>query len=128
MFFKIESWNFQHLFEIEFRETSKNFNSFSTFRQLFCFFLSVVWLSWNFVRFLEILFQTDDESFSFLSWKTKKFYSYQWRFWVFPVKDPMLCIKGGGGPYFFGLVEQIYWITWLNLFFKQFFKHSDINS
>ena len=76
LFFKIESWNFQHLFEIEFRETSQNFNSFSLFRQLlFSFFLSVVWLSWNFVRFHEILFQTDSESFSFLSWKTKKFYS-----------------------------------------------------
>ena len=74
--FKIESWNFQHLFEIKFRETSQNFNSMSLFRQLlFSFFLSVVWLSWNFVRFHEILFQTDSESFSFLSWKTKKFYS-----------------------------------------------------
>ena len=27
MFFKIESWNFQVQFEIEFRETSQNFNS-----------------------------------------------------------------------------------------------------
>ena len=27
MFFKIESWNFQHLFENKFRETSQNFNS-----------------------------------------------------------------------------------------------------
>ena len=35
LFFKIESWNFQHLFEIEFRETSKNFNLFSSFRQFF---------------------------------------------------------------------------------------------
>ena len=53
LFFKIESWNFQHLFEKEFRETS-----FSSFRQfLFPFFLSVVWLSWNFVRFHEILFK-----------------------------------------------------------------------
>ena len=33
------------------------------------------WMSWNFVRFHEILFQTDAETFSFLSWKTKKFYS-----------------------------------------------------
>ena len=32
-------------------------------------------MSWNFVRFHEILFQTDAESFSILSWKTKKFYS-----------------------------------------------------
>ena len=34
LFFKIESQNFQHLFEIEFCETSQNFNSFSLFRQL----------------------------------------------------------------------------------------------
>ena len=55
VFFKIESWNFQHLFKIEFREISQNFNSFSLFRQfLFSFFLLVVWLSWNFVRFNEI--------------------------------------------------------------------------
>ena len=52
LFFKIESWNFRVQFEIEFRETPQNFNSFSLFRQLlFSFFLSVVWLSWNFVRF-----------------------------------------------------------------------------
>ena len=56
LFFKIESWNFQHLFEKEFRESSQNFNSFSSFRQfLFLFFLSLVWFSWNFVRFHEIL-------------------------------------------------------------------------
>ena len=43
-----------------------NFNSFSLFRQLlFPFFSSIVWLSWNFVRFRGILFQTDAESFSF---------------------------------------------------------------
>ena len=74
LFFKIESWNFQHLFEIEFRETSQNFNSFSSFRQLlFSFFLLVVWLSWNFVRFQEILFQIDAENISCLSCKIKKF-------------------------------------------------------
>jgi hypothetical protein len=78
LFFKIESWIFQHLFEIEVRKTSQDFNSFSSFRQLlFSFFLSVVWLSWNFVKFHEILFQTDAESFSFLSWKIKKSYSYK---------------------------------------------------
>ena len=78
MFFKIERWNFQVQFEIGFRETSQNFNSFSFFRELlFSPFLSVVWLSWNFVRFHEILFQTDAESFSVLSWKTNKFYSWK---------------------------------------------------
>ena len=37
--------------------------------------ITIVWMSWmssNFVRFHEMLFQTDAESFSFLSWKTKK--------------------------------------------------------
>ena len=38
LFFKIESWNFQKLFEIEFRETSQNFNSF---RQLLFSFFSI---------------------------------------------------------------------------------------
>ena len=39
LFFKIESWIFQYLFEIKFRETSQNFNSFSLFTQfLFSFF------------------------------------------------------------------------------------------
>ena len=78
LFFKIESWSFQHMFKIKFRETSQNFNSFRQF--IFPFFLSVVCLSWNFVRFHEILFQTDAESFSFLSWKTKKFYSRKKKF------------------------------------------------
>ena len=40
LFIKIENWNFQHLFEIEFRETSQNFNSYGSFRQLlFSFFI-----------------------------------------------------------------------------------------
>ena len=67
LFFKIESWNFQHLFEIEFCETSQNFNLFSLFRQ---FLFSIFSISWNFVRFHGIHFQTASESFSFLSWKT----------------------------------------------------------
>ena len=29
------------------------------------------WMSWNFVRFHDFFFQTDAESFSFLSWKKK---------------------------------------------------------
>ena len=35
----------------------------------------ISWMSWNFVRFHEIQFQKDAERFSFLSWKTKQFYS-----------------------------------------------------
>ena len=39
---------------------------------IFSFFLSVVWLSWNFVRFHEILFQTDSVSAFYLE-KQKSF-------------------------------------------------------
>ena len=75
LFFEIEVWNLRHLFKVKFCETSQNNNSFSSFRQwLFSFVLWVVWLSWNFVRFV-MLFQTDAESFNFLSRKPKKFYS-----------------------------------------------------
>ena len=56
MFFKIERWNFQHLFEKEFRETSQNFNSFSFFRQLlfpFFFYQLSDWVEilWGFTKF-----------------------------------------------------------------------------
>ena len=56
LFFKIESWNFQHLFEKEFRETSQNINSFRQF--LFPFSLSIVWLS-----------EVSQNSFSNRRWK-----------------------------------------------------------
>ena len=51
LFLKIERWNFQHLFENEFRET---WQSFSSFWHLL--FTLVVWLSWNLVRFHKIHF------------------------------------------------------------------------
>ena len=76
LFFKIESWNFQHLFEEEFSETSQNFNWIR--QRIEKMEIKIVWMSWmrwNFVRFHEILFQTVAETFNFLSWKTKKFYS-----------------------------------------------------
>ena len=73
LFFKIEKLKISASVWKKNCETLQNFKSFSWFRQfLFPYFLSVVWLSWNFVRFHEILFQTDVESFSFLPWKTKK--------------------------------------------------------
>ena len=65
-FFKIESWIFQHLFEIEFFETSQNFNSFRSFKQLlfsffswclielkFCEVSASVWkkILWNLAKF-----------------------------------------------------------------------------
>ena len=59
LFFKIENWYFQHLFEREFCATSKNFNSFSPFRQfLFYFFYSLP----DWVEYCEIsrfFFQTN---------------------------------------------------------------------
>ena len=46
LFFKIESWKFQVQFEIEFHETSQNFNSFSLFREfLFSSFFIGIFLS-----------------------------------------------------------------------------------
>ena len=41
LFFKIESRNFQYLFEKEFCKTSHNFNSFSLFRQFLILFFSI---------------------------------------------------------------------------------------
>ena len=76
LFFKIESWNFQHLFEKEFCETSQNFNSIrQRIEKVEIKIVWMSWMSWNFVRFHEIPIQTDAETFSFLSWKTKRFYS-----------------------------------------------------
>ena len=87
MFFKIESWNFQHLF----RDTSQTLNSFWQF--LLSFILSVVWLIWNFVRCHEIFFQTDSESFSFLSWKTKKvLFLKKYFLSVVNIKTKKLCL------------------------------------
>ena len=57
LFFKIESWICQHLFEKEFRETSQNFNSIKQWIEKME--IKIVWMSWiywNFVRFHEIPF------------------------------------------------------------------------
>ena len=83
LFVKIESWNFQHLFDIESRDTSQNFSSFSSYipsvytdNFYFDFFLYglSVWaeILWGFHK---IQNQTDAKNFSCLSSKTKKFYS-----------------------------------------------------
>ena len=64
LLFKIESWNFQHLFEKEFSETSQNFNSMS--QRIEKIEIKTVWYELKFLRFHEILFQIDVESFSFL--------------------------------------------------------------
>ena len=70
LFFKIESWNFQHLFEKEFISTQIR----QWIEKMEIKIVWMRWMSWNFVRFHYPLFQTVAESFSFLSWKTKKFY------------------------------------------------------
>ena len=81
LFFKIESWNFHHLFEKKNHETSQNFNSIrQPIEKIKSTIVWMSWMSWNFVRFQEIKFQTDAESFSFLSWKTNKFYSWKKKF------------------------------------------------
>ena len=105
LFFKLESRNFQKQFAIEFRETSQNFY---LIRQIDRkkMKITIVWISgisWNLVRFHDILFQTVSKSFSFLSWKKKVLFlkkyflsrsakidpkdgvrrpNFQWRFWL----------------------------------------------
>ena len=60
LFFKIESWNFQNRFEKEFRKTSQSFNSIrQPIEKMKITIVWISWMSWNFVRFHEILFQTD---------------------------------------------------------------------
>ena len=73
LFFKIESWNFQHLFEKEFHETSQNFKSIiHPWKLKLSEWAELVEILWGFTKFL---FPKDAETFSFLSWKTKKKYS-----------------------------------------------------
>ena len=82
-------------FDIKFRETSENISSFSLYRHCFYFdvFLWVLCLSWNFVRFHEILHHTDAKNVSFLSWQTKKFYSWKIYEQVSKSKQPALFIN-----------------------------------
>ena len=104
LFFNIESWNFQHLFEKKIVKPHKiSTQSDNWLKKWKLEIVWIGWMSWNFVRCHKIQFQTDSESFSFLSWKTKKFFSwkkyclslttkidpkdgawcpnFQWRFW-----------------------------------------------
>ena len=52
------------------------------------------WMSWNFVRF-KINFWIDAESFSFLSWKTKKFHSEKKYFFSAVSKHAKIIPKDG---------------------------------
>ena len=54
-------------------EIAQNFNSIrQLIEKLKITIVWMGWMKWTFVRFHEIQFQKDAESFSFLSWKTKK--------------------------------------------------------
>ena len=65
----MESWNFQHLFDLGFCENLQNLSSFTqTFRQHF----SIATMSWNFVRFHEIINQRYAENFRFLTFDSKQ--------------------------------------------------------
>ena len=98
---KIESWNFQHLFDLGFRETSQNFCLFRQHSEDIFFYFFLVGISRNFVRFHEILNQTDAENFSFLSWQTKNwnvpflqdssFFNQQMAPWRPNFPNPGLC-------------------------------------
>ena len=72
LFVKIESWNFQHIFDLEVRETLQNFSSF---RWLFLWGVKVVWMNWNFVIFHGIKNQRDAINFRLLYWQKKSCYS-----------------------------------------------------
>ena len=66
-------FNFPHLLEKIFRETSQNFNSIR--KQIEKMKIKIVWMSWmswHFVRFHDFFF-TDTNIFDFPSWKAKKF-------------------------------------------------------
>ena len=69
MFFKIENWNFQHLFEkrILWQNFNPFINGYKIWKQKFAEWAEWVEILWGFTKFL---FQIDSESFNFLSWKT----------------------------------------------------------
>ena len=76
LFFKIESWNFHVQFKIKIRETTQNFNSNKLIQTIVIFiFFYRVSDGFEILQGFKKFFQTEHESFSFLSWKTKKFYS-----------------------------------------------------
>ena len=55
MFFKIESWNFKHLFEKEFWKTSQITTQADNW--LATKIVWIPWISWNFVRFKKFFFK-----------------------------------------------------------------------
>ena len=75
-FVKIENWNFQQLFDREFREILQNFRSFRwTFRKHFSMGNKSCPNELKFCDISQKRNEIDAENFRFLSWQTKKFYS-----------------------------------------------------
>ena len=76
LFVKIESWNFQQLFVLGFRETLQNFSLFrQTFRWQFSTGNKSCPNELKFVKFHEMKNQKDAKNFRFLSWQRKVCYS-----------------------------------------------------
>ena len=76
LFVKIECWNFRHLFDLGSVKPCKiPAHSDKHSDDNFLEGIKVVRMSWNFVRFQEILNQKEAKNFRLLSWQTKKFYS-----------------------------------------------------
>jgi hypothetical protein len=76
LFVKIESWLFQHLFDLGFRETLQNFSSFrQTYRQHFSTGNKSCPNELTFWKVLQNKNHRYAENFRFLSWERKKFYS-----------------------------------------------------
>ena len=60
---------------------------------IFLWWIKVVWMSWNFVRFHKIKNQKDAENFRFLSWQTKKCTSLQMAPWRPNFPHQRLCSR-----------------------------------
>ena len=69
LFVKIESWNTQQLFHLGFVKPCKiSAHSDKHSDNILLWGIQVVQMSWNFVRFHEMINQRDAENFRFLSW------------------------------------------------------------
>ena len=74
------------------------------------------WMSWNFVRF-KINFWIDAESFSFLSWKTKKFHSEKKYFFSAVSKHAKIIPKDGASR------SNFQWRFWYSTCSKEIQRH-----
>ena len=74
LFVKIESWNFQHLFDFRFCETMQNVSLIrQTFRQHSLMGIKIAQIRWNLVRFHAFINQRDAKISDFYLDKQKSF-------------------------------------------------------